>query len=162
MFVGPPLAGAPWLTSLEQPRADSNPALIPIPADWSYRRPEIVFGPAFPGAPWAVGPGASGSMEPAPSPPVPPPPPPNYVGNDKPFIPYWPQTLPVVQQDGRSVVPIDARLRRSSQTLADIVNSLMRQGELIKTGTNSWTLNAPGTDTTGLTGTFTSGTFGGG
>lgn len=162
MLVGPPQAGAPWLFSLEQPRADSNPDLITIPADWKYRRPEIVFGPAFPGAPWSVGPGAGSPVDPPTPPPVPPPPPPNFIGNDKTFIAYWPQRLPVIEDQSGSFVPIDSRLRRSSEILADIANSLMRQGRLVKTGTNSWTINAPGTDTNGLTGTFNSGTFGSG
>lgn len=75
-----------------------------------------------------------------PFPPRPPLPPVN-ISNNKPFIAYDPT--------------IDPRLRRFTQILTDVTNSLFRNGQLLKTGPNSYVLDArtllpPG----GLTGTF--------
>ena len=119
---------------------------------------------ALPGGGFSPGGGVS---------PPPPPPPPSNIGNDKTFIPYWPQIV-AVQVDDRGLPPqeskliqlldgklslkIDARMRRSSEIQADILNSLMRQGQLVKTGLNTWTIDAPSTG--GLTGTFDDGPFG--
>lgn len=157
---GPYRVGAPWLPK-RSPPFDVNPPIIPVPttADMTPR-PKIAVGPAFPGSPWSFA-APSVVIPPTPPPPVPPVPP-TYIGNDKTFIAYWPQQIAVVEQDGELVVPIDSRLRRSSEILADINNSLMRQGQLIKTGLNTWSLNVGNIEPflSGLTEVMSTGGYG--
>ena len=95
----------------------------------------MLIGPFLPDSPWSLL-GPILPAAPAGSPPVPPPPP--APPGAKPLIAYDPN--------------IDPRLRRFTQVLTDIANSLIRQDELIKTGPSTWTLGGAGG---GPTGTFT-------
>lgn len=94
----------------------------------------MLIGPPLLGAPWSLLgpflPAAPASSPPAPSP--------SPAIVQKTLIAYDPK--------------IDPRLRRFTQIITDIANSLIRREELIKTGPNTWELNA---GAGGPTGTFT-------
>jgi hypothetical protein len=143
-FKGGPLKG-PW--AKRPTPGSSNPAL-PVPPP----PPPIIvpqaYAPPFHGGPmagpWRVGPFIPPA--PVPTPPLVPPPP-----------PAAPVALPLFDIDaGKDVGP---RLRRHTQKLAAVLNSLIRQGILSQTGDVDWTLDVTGLGTTGPTGTFNSGHY---
>lgn len=152
---GPPLRGAPWIPRILPP---AEPVYsTPVGTEPNTNRAiQIVTGPPMLGAPW----GAGGFPFAPIVPPVPPvPPPPTNIGNDKTLISYWPRQGAISLQENPTggslpVVVIDSRIRRSSEILADIHNSLMRNGQLVKIGLNEWTLSVSNFEpfTSGLSG----------
>jgi hypothetical protein len=114
------------------PAAPPPAPVIVVPQSYA---PEIHGGPPLPGAPWFRSPFAAptnpGGLPPAP------PAPPTSTGHN----------FTLVQRDPTQEQP----LRRFTEIVATIINSLVGQGELVQTGPSTWTI--PGT-TTGLTGTF--------
>ncbi len=137
---GPPLRGAPWLQHLPVPTAIYQPPVIVplVTAPQSYA-PEIHGGPPFPGAPWFHVPTAA-PTDPGAVPVKPAPVPGQGKGHN----------VTLIQRDPTQLQP----LRRNTEIMATIINSLVGQGLLVQTGPSTWTL--AGT-TSGLTGTFTTG-----
>ena len=139
---GPPLRGAPWLQLLPVPTAlYQAPVIVPlVTAPQSYA-PEIHGGPPLPGAPWFRLPIAA-PTDPGARPPPPAPPPGPGVGRS--------HNVTLIQRDPTQQQP----LRRNTEIMATIINSLVGQGLLVQTGPGTWTIPLGGG---GLTGTFSSG-----
>ena len=129
---GPPLMGVPWLRVVPTPAAfaPAPPVILP-----QYYAPEIHQGPAMIGAPWFHIP-ISVPTTPGGAAPTPPTPRPGKGHN-----------LTLLQRDPTQEQP----LRRFTEILATIINSLAGQGILVQTGPSEWTIAS---ETTGLTGTF--------
>jgi hypothetical protein len=136
--TGPPMR-APWFRAFTAaPQVAANPP----PAKSTQSTPGFTIGPPMPGAPW---------FKLSPIPPTPPPAPPV-----PPKPPLKTKDMPLISRDP---VPEDQRLRRFTQLVADVVNSLARQGILIQIGPVDYTLVVSGL-VTGLTGSFpTDGNF---
>jgi hypothetical protein len=130
--AGPPMKGAPWLRVVPASPAPPPAPVVVVPQSYAA---EVHGGPPLPGAPWFRNPFAAptnrGGLPPAPPAPA------KNRGHVATFV----------QRDPTQEQP----LRRFTEIIATIVNSLVGQGFLVQTGPDSWTI--PGT-TTGLTGTF--------
>lgn len=96
-----------------------------------------------------------GLFEPPSSPDVPatspPPPPPSHAGVGKPFV----ERVPDAEAGSQ-------RLRRHTEKVSTILNSLMSSGVLVQTGPSSWTIDSSAISPAdgGLSGSFTTGSFG--
>ena len=128
---GPPVPGAPWLqgapTSRSVPIEGAFLPQVPAPPDIARQvyAPEIFTGPVR--GPWAQRMPALVSMPVAPVPPAPPPAAPDQTGVARPFLVRDPRRENEEQ-----------RLRRFTEQLSAIVNSLVGQGSLVQTGPASW------------------------
>ncbi len=127
---GPPLRGAPWANHLAIELADLSQApQAPLPVGQSIPAPEISRGPPMRGAPWlGVLPVPPPTFSPSTAPPAPPAPPAPRPGQLAPLIPRDP-----VQ---------DPRLRRITDMVSLILNSLIGRGQLLQTSPTNWTLAA--------------------
>lgn len=151
---GPPLRGAPWaqrllVQSFPPPPAPAPPAPAATP---NLYAPEVVIGPPLRGSPFAQ----RLVIE-------------NHPLVTPPFTPGVPTVLPkVAGKPFLERVPdirgpsAQERLRRHTEMLANVINSLSATGQLVQTGSTQWKIMAAGIATLGLSGTFNSGTFGGG
>lgn len=160
---GPPIPGAPWTA----PTAGMGPTPPPTPPP---PVPAIDFfrgGPPIPGAPWTAKAYDASLPTPEPDPPV------SYFGTEifigppipgSPWMMQSPLTPPVTQptnvttpdsSEGRGkphierVPDAEQRLRRHTEKVADIFNSLIAQDILEQTGPASWTLTVGGSGTAG-------------
>lgn len=122
IHAGPAMRGAPWLQNIPvEPTIVQGPppplVITAIPA------PEIHGGPPLRGAPWLqqlpITP-----FVPTPNPPIPPTP-------VTPVVPKWP---PTIQHDPAA----PPRTRKHMDMVADIFNSLMRQGLLYLDANGGW------------------------
>jgi len=124
---GPPLRGAPWSINFPIERAEAFPkpaaVILPVPVL------EVRLGPPMVGAPWVgivpitsnppgTGSGAVG--------PPPPPPHPEFPSHARPFLARVPDVEP--------------RLRRFTEQLTNMVNSLLGQGYIMQTGSAGFTI----------------------
>lgn len=143
VFEGPAVPEAPWFRTDTGPRTGSPVAPdLPTP---KYSPPAFSVGPPVSGAPWSAF--ARILFAPSNHPPgsTPPPPPP----------PVTPPGVVRTKNYVSRIINPDDRIRRFSERIADIMNSLMYQGILVQTGPNSWTLDV----TNSAAGTGVSGTF---
>lgn len=129
IFIGPPMRGAPWRTR-QQPLEAGLLVAAPQPAqrvgDETYG-PAILTGPPLRGAPWRRLPFVT-----QPTPPNSPTPrPPPIKALQKPFLPRVPEQE---SQPGKD------RMRRFSEILSDIINSLFASGQLLQDGPASFSL----------------------
>ena len=145
---GPPVMAAPWQLHLPivfPPRIVTPP---PPPTPSQVYAPEVTFGPPMRGAPWAQrlfverqefqGPALRTGGPPGTTPAI----------KSKPLLERVPDATGPAGQD---------RLRRHTEKLSNIINSLVEQNLLRQIGVAKWTLNpAAAVDPTfvGLTGTF--------
>lgn len=136
LSVGPPLRGAPWPLVGGPPRSSATPAGV---APRAAGLPRLATGPPLAGAPWAftaaagiprTSPNRSAAVETLP---------PAHAGTNKPFI--------------AREVPTDPRLRRFTEVVSQVMNSLMAQGVLYQTSGEDWAIDVaaalglPGTGT---------------
>lgn len=151
---GPAIPGAPWGTR-RIPQRYGDPPAPPIPGPPgggnNSAKPEVTFGPAFPGAPWGV----RNLVEPNHGQIAPGPRPPGPVPKAK-GLPFLERVPDISGPDGLN------RLRRHTEKLSSIINSLVGTGQLIQIGPAAWEIMAMGIVSTGLTGTFNNGAFSGG
>ena len=148
-FKGGPLRG-PWQ---KRPTPGSQNPPQPVPPPAPFIQPANIYAPPFQGGPFNRGPWGPLHFIPTPvfrpTPPVVPTPAPS---NRK------------LQFINREVgLPVTSRLRSHTEKVADILNSLIRRGELVQEDDKTWTLDveaAGGAPGSGLTGTFNSGSFG--
>lgn len=125
-----------------------TPPPPPVPANQRAVRMSVVL------QAWPTGfeyhPQHSVPVVPIPSVPVSPPPVNPHEGAAKPFVDHVPEAT--------------ERLRRHTDKVADIFNSLMGQGFIFQTGAKSYSMDLTGADgpLDGPTGTFNGGSFGGG
>ena len=118
----------------------------PVPGPWNNFRPLIVaqlssqpvvvpqvYPPPFQGGPLRIGPWL---RNPHPVPPIMPPPAP-------PSPPPSVTDLPYIDRDAGNQTNVE-RLRRATQKISTILNSLIRQRILVMTGDVDWTLDVEG------------------
>lgn len=148
IVFGPPVPGFPWQTYTEADQTPNPAAPAPPGVTPNLWLPDITFGPNVPGAPWQTytesddrqfipGPGVPAVL-------------PKVAG--KPFLERVPDIKGPSAQE---------RLRRHTEMLANVINSLSATGQLVQTGSTQWKLYSAGIASLGLTGTFSMGNFGG-
>ena len=132
--TGGPIAGAPWHPGPVQLPVQSMP---PQPAAYVAQvyAPSITVGPPILGAPWTfyhgfVTPpttGAAAGPVPPPPPPGPPPPPPAT----------YRKALPLLNRNPTD----DPRMKRFTNQLSEIINSLVTKGYLVQDLDGEWHIN---------------------
>jgi hypothetical protein len=134
-----PIFGVPWNRTFLAPAlpAVQQQSIVPpsgMPAVWTSTAPGV---PIF-GVPWTFRvPGFSPPAQPS-SPPLVPPPPtpgPGRPSKNKPFLPRVPDISTAYGQD---------RLRRFTELVQTIFNSLFGNGDLVQTGQNTYSLRSGG------------------
>lgn len=134
-----PIAGVPWnrFSPLPIIAMAFVPPSPPAPVGSSDWRPNQTPGVPVPGAPWQVSFGPFGRLPLTPSVPpkgtVPPPPPPQ-PGKVK-SLPFVPRVPTLDSQQGRD------QLRRFTEYVMNLLNSLVSAGLLQQTGPATWTIN---------------------
>ena len=152
-FRGGPMGG-PWNRHGAQlPGGNTPPPPIPPPPPPPPPIPTI-YAPVYRGGPlrgpWRIGPYMPPTpMLPPPLVPPPPPPPTNPV--KLPFVPRLRKPVMAAEQPGsigrgqpkksQGGQTADNRLRRNTDQVSSILNSLIAQGILVQTGDNTWTLD---------------------
>lgn len=155
VIFGPAIPGAPWTNRRyvePHPFTPVPPPNPTIPGQTPYRR-DYTFGPPIPGAPWSAR---------------------RYVETHQYLVPPSGPNLPNVPTQRANTVQFlervpdlkgpmaEDRLRRHTEKISNIVNSLIATRQLVQTGAASWEIFSAGIAALGLSGTFSSGTFSGG
>lgn len=133
--AGPPLLGVPWLPFIPPIPSGNvliNPPPPPTPPTGQTAYQPVYFAPGLPlpGVPWTGLFGALPPQNPPPGPKPPPPPVPS-AAIQTPLLARVPDLETVHGQN---------RLRRHTEILSDLVNSLQTQGLLRQTGPASFTI----------------------
>lgn len=148
VLTGPRLRGAPWSM---QRVAGQTPAFTVSPESVSPAPiPPILTGPSLRGAPWSrFGPHGLGSVNAGAGQPESP--------QDEPGSTNAPSLdVPMIQRDPSQ----EPRLRRFTEVVSQILNSLMVEKDIIQTGIGKWRINYDNAgNNSGLTGSFSEGEF---